>query len=64
MALPLLRFFKNGNRNLKAFANLKKNVLIRGVGNKAEIWDAQAWTEYKKTKVNPSLDKFSKIFDL
>lgn len=21
MALPLLRFFKNGNRNLKAFAN-------------------------------------------
>lgn len=50
--------------NLKVFANLKKDVLIRGVGNKAEIWDAQAWTEYKKTKVDPSLDKFSKIFDL
>jgi MraZ protein len=50
--------------NLKAFANLKKDVLIRGVGNKAEIWDAQSWTEYKKIKVDPSLDKFSKIFDL
>ncbi|MDQ7774212.1 MAG: division/cell wall cluster transcriptional repressor MraZ [Elusimicrobiales bacterium] len=49
---------------LKTFAGLKKEIVIRGVGNKAEIWDAQCWLDYKKLKVDPSLEKFSKIFDL
>ncbi len=51
-------------QNQKAYASLKKDILIRGVGNKAEIWDAQAWTKYKKDVMGPSVEKFSKIFDL
>jgi MraZ protein len=49
---------------LKEFAGLRKEIVIRGVGNKAEIWDIQSWLGYKKLKVEPSLEKFSKIFDL
>ncbi len=51
-------------QNQKAYASLKKDILIRGVGNKAEIWDAQAWSVYKKDVMGPSVKKFSKIFDL
>ena len=51
-------------QNQKAYASLKKDILIRGVGNKAEIWDAQAWNKYKKDVMSPSVEKFSKIFDL
>ena len=51
-------------QNQKAYASLKKDVLIRGAGNKAEIWDAQAWTKYKKDVMGPSVEKFSKFFDL
>ncbi|PKM97956.1 MAG: division/cell wall cluster transcriptional repressor MraZ [Elusimicrobia bacterium HGW-Elusimicrobia-3] len=51
-------------QNQKAYASLKKGLLIRGVGNKAEIWDAQSWAKYKKNVMEPSFEKFSKIFDL
>ena len=51
-------------QNQKAYASLKKEILIRGVGNKAEIWDAQIWSKYKKDVMEPSFDKFSKIIDL
>ena len=51
-------------QNQKAYASLKKDILIRGVGNKAEIWDAKAWSKYKKDVMDPSLEKFGKIFDL
>jgi MraZ protein len=51
-------------QNLKQYASLKKDVLIHGVGNKAEIWDAQSWQQYKKDKIDPSFAKFGKIFDL
>ena len=51
-------------QNQKAYASLKKDLLIRGVGNKAEIWDAQIWSRYKRSVMEPSLKKFGKIFDL
>ena len=51
-------------QNQKNYASLKKDILIRGVGNKAEIWDAKSWNEYKKDVMEPSAEKFSKIFDL
>ena len=51
-------------QNQKAYASLKKDILIRGVGNKAEIWDAKAWSKYKKDVMDPSLEKFGKILDL
>jgi MraZ protein len=34
---------------LKERANLKKNVAIIGVQNRAEIWNEKTWTDYKKT---------------
>ena len=51
-------------QNQKAYASLKKDILIRGVGNKAEIWDAKVWSKYKKDVMEPSFEKFGKIFDL
>jgi len=51
-------------QNQKAYASLKKEIIIRGVGNKAEIWDAQSWSKYKKEVMDPSFEKFSKIIDL
>ncbi len=48
----------------KAYAGLKKQLIIRGVGNKAELWDAQRWLKYQKETAEPSFRKFSKIFDL
>lgn len=51
-------------QNQKVYASLKKEILIRGVGNKAEIWDAQTWSKYKKDVMDPSFEKFSKIIDL
>ena len=51
-------------QNQKAYASLRKDVLIRGVGNKAEIWDAQAWYRYQKDVMEPSFKKFGKLLDL
>ncbi len=34
--------------NLRRHANLEKEAIIIGVGNRAEIWDAQKWNEYSK----------------
>ena len=33
---------------LKKYAGLRKNVTIRGLLNKLEIWDAQTWETYEK----------------
>lgn len=48
----------------KKHASLKKNIIIRGVGNKAEIWDSLVWKAYKKEKIDPALGKFGEVFDL
>jgi MraZ protein len=33
---------------LRTFAGIKKNVVIAGLYNRLEIWDAQEWSEYTK----------------
>jgi MraZ protein len=33
---------------LKEYANLKKNVIVCGLSNRLEIWDAYKWEIYKK----------------
>ncbi len=50
--------------NHKAHASLKKNLIIRGIGNKAEIWDAKRWLKYKKEIAEPSYKKYGKLVDL
>ena len=32
---------------LRNYAGLKKQVVVAGVYNRAEIWDAEAWKQYK-----------------
>ena len=51
-------------QNQKSYASLKKEIIIRGVGNKVEIWNANSWTKYKKNVMEPSFAKFSKILDI
>lgn len=33
---------------LKAYAGLKRNVIVAGVYNRLEIWDEKKWSDYKK----------------
>ena len=33
---------------LKEYAGLKKNVVVCGLSNRLEIWDAEKWEKYKK----------------
>ena len=51
-------------QNQKVYASLSKELVIRGAGNKAEIWDAQIWAKYKKEVMDPSFEKLSKKIDL
>ena len=51
-------------KNQKSYAKLSKEIMIRGVGNKAEIWNVNSWTKNKKNVMEPSFAKFSKIFDV
>ncbi len=46
------------------YASLKKDIVIIGAGNKAEIWDAVSWKKYDETKMQKSFQKFSKILDI
>lgn len=34
---------------LKEYGALKKNVVICGLSNRLEIWDAEKWEDYRKT---------------
>jgi MraZ protein len=49
---------------LKDHAKLKKNVVIVGAGNKAEIWDEAKWNAYSKKEAVPALEKHAKDLDL
>jgi len=49
---------------LKEHGKLKKNVVIVGAGNKAEIWDEAKWNAYSKKEAAPALEKFAKDLDL
>ena len=33
-------------QSLREFASIKKDVVFIGVGNRAELWDKEKWTEY------------------
>lgn len=48
----------------REYAGLKKEIVITGVGNKAEIWDARNWNIYTQTKIKKSVEKFNKILDI
>lgn len=50
--------------NHRNYAGIKKDVFIIGVGNKMEIWSKEKWEEYKNSRINTSLNKFSKILDI
>ena len=38
---------------LREYANLKKDVVVIGVSNRAEIWNADAWTALEAEELNP-----------
>lgn len=38
---------------LRNYANLKKDVVVLGVSNRAEIWDADAWRMEEELELNP-----------
>ena len=46
------RFLVPGN--LRSYANLKKDVVLTGVMNRAELWDKESWTKYTD-EVNPAV---------
>jgi MraZ protein len=48
----------------RQYAKLKKQVIIIGVGNKAEIWDSKSWQNYNKKTIEPNKLKFSRIYDI
>jgi len=39
---------------LRAFAGLKKNIIVAGLYNRAEIWDEEKWNIYKGQTENNS----------
>lgn len=50
-------------QQLKTHARLKKDVLITGAGNKAEIWDRARWQAYSK-KAEPIFEELTQDLDL
>ena len=51
-------------QNLKDHARLKKNVMISGAGDKAEIWDLAGWRKYTQSVAAPSFKRLAKDLDL
>jgi MraZ protein len=49
---------------LKGHAGLKSTVLVQGAGKRAEIWDANKWNSYSKSKVEPTYRKVSKSLEI
>lgn len=49
---------------LKDYANLKKNVVVCGLYNRLEIWDAQSWKVYEKKMEKGVEDLASKLKEL
>ena len=50
------RFLVPGN--LRSYANLKKDVVLTGVMNRAELWDKESWTKYSD-EVNPAVTEIA-----
>lgn len=51
-------------QNLKEHARLKREIIISGAGDKAEIWDRSAWEKYTRSQAAPSFKKLAKDLDL
>ena len=49
---------------LRNFAGLKKSLIIAGLYNRAEIWDADAWNAYKVKTERESNEIAEKLNDL
>lgn len=49
---------------LRAYASLKKKVVIAGLYNRLEIWDEQAWNAYKSCTESESNDIAEKLGEL
>ena len=49
--------FANGRivlpQKLRAYAHLEKDVVVIGVSNRAEIWNAEKWAEIEAEELNP-----------
>lgn len=50
--------------NLRAHAGLEKDVIVIGVGSRAEIWDAQRWTEYNEANADDVNELAEQLADL
>ncbi|MFH2202196.1 MAG: division/cell wall cluster transcriptional repressor MraZ [Elusimicrobiota bacterium] len=50
--------------DLKSHAQLKKDVVISGAGDKAEIWDQKRWQEYDRKQAAPSFKKLARDLDI
>lgn len=50
--------------NLRSHAGLEKNVVIIGVGTRAEIWDAAKWNEYNEESSEDVNDLAEQLADL
>lgn len=49
---------------LRKYANLKKQVVVTGLFNRIEIWDAEAWKEYKLKTETASEEIAEKLGEL
>ncbi len=49
---------------LRKYANLTKKVVIVGLYSRIEVWDEQAWEEYKKQSESQAQDIAEKLSDL
>lgn len=62
-----LEFDKQGRINIPSFlddyATLSKDVVIIGVINRIEIWDAKKWDEFMKNNVENLSDISENLFD-
>lgn len=50
--------------NLRDFANITKDVVVAGVGDKAEIWDKAAWesaSNYDNININDLAEEFERL---
>ena len=47
-------------QKLRAYAHLEKDVVVIGVSNRAEIWNAEKWAEIEAEELNPETTAISR----